>query len=169
MSIEMLTPLFTPTTRVSADDSRHEVQLTIADDVQAILHTDQHLLVIDVTYRHGVVAYMLRCENQKILLARLALVLGEANPELKGLPPTAVKTLSCLQSDWTVRRSALDSPWFDITCDHDENLTYSTTYPPHDAVLSRLFNVDTATLIDALVNEGRNGPLLAALRNTDKV
>lgn len=168
MSIEMLTPLFTPTTRVSVDDSRHEVQLTIADDVQAILHTDQRLLVIDVTYRHGVVSYMLRCENQKILLARLALVLGEANPELNGLPPTAVKTLSRLQSDWTVRRSALDSPWFDITCNHDESLTYSTTYPPHDAVLSRLFNVDTTTLIDALVNEGRDGPLLAALRSTEE-
>lgn len=167
MSIEMLAPLFTPTTRVSADDSRHEVRLTVSDDVQAILHTDQHLLVIDVTYRHGVVSYMLRCENQKILLARLALVLGEANPELKGLPPTAVKTLSCLHSDWTVKRSTLGSPWFDITCNHDANLTYSTTYPPHDAVLSRLFHVDTTTLIDALVNEGRNGPLLAALRNTD--
>ena len=37
MSIEMLTPLFTPTTQVSVDDSRHEVRLTIADDVQAIL------------------------------------------------------------------------------------------------------------------------------------
>lgn len=167
MLIEMLTPLFTPTTQVSVDDSRHEVRLTIADDVQAILHTDQHLLVIDVTYRHGVVSYMLRCENQKILLARLALVLGEANPELKGLPPTAVKTLSCLHSDWTVKRSTLKSPWFDITCNHNENLTYSTTYPPHDSVLSRLFNIDTPTLIDALINEGRNGPLLAALRNTD--
>ena len=120
-------------TQVSADDSRHEVRLTVSDDVQAILHTDQH----------------------------------EANPELNGLPPTAVKTLSRLQSDWTVRRSTLDSPWFDITCNHDENLTYSTTYPPHDAVLSRLFNIDTPTLIDALINEGRNGPLLAALRNTD--
>lgn len=169
MSIEMLTPLFTPTTQVSADDSQHEVRLTISDDVQAILHSDQHLLVTDITYRHGVVSYMLRCENQKILLARLALVLGEANPELKGLPPTAVKTLSCLQSDWTVRRSPLGSPWFDITCNHNENLTYSTTYPPHDAVLSRLFNIDTPTLIDALINEGRNGPLLAALRNTDEV
>lgn len=167
MSVEMLAPLFTPTTQVSADDSRHEVRLTISDNVQAILHTDQHLLVIDVTYRHGVVSYMLRCENQKILLARLALLLGEANPKLKGLPPAAVKTLSRLQSDWTVRRSTLDSPWFDITCNHNENLTYSTTYPPHDAVLSRLFHVDTTTLIDALINEGRNGPLLAALRNTD--
>ena len=168
MSIEMLTPLFTPTIQVSADDSRHEVRLTVSDDVQAILYTDQHLLVTDITYGHDVVSYMLRCDNHKILLARLALVLGEANPELNGLPPTAVKTLSCLQSDWTVRRSALNSPWFDITCNHDENLTYSTTYPPHDAVLSRLFNVDTTTLIDALVNEGRDGPLLAALRSTEE-
>ncbi len=168
MSIEMLTPLFTPTTQVSADDSRHEVRLTVSDDVQAILHTDQHLLVINKTYDSGTVSYMLRCDNHKILLARLALVLGEANRELNGLPPTAVKTLSRLQSDWTVRRSTLDSPWFDITCNHDANLTYSTTYPPHDAVLSRLFNIDTPTLIDALINEGRNGPLLAALRNTNE-
>ena len=169
MSMEMLAPLFTPTTRVSTDDSRHEVRLTIADDVQAILHTDQHLLVTDITYDSSTVSYMLRCDNHKILLARLALVLGEANPELNGLPPTAVKTLSCLRPDWTVRRSALDSPWFDITCNHDENLAYSTTYPPHDAVLSRLFNVDTTTLIDALVNEGRDEPLLAALRSTNEV
>ena len=79
MSIEMLTPLFTPMTQVSADDSRHEVRLTISDDVQAILHTDQHLLVINKTYDSGTVSYMLRCDNHKILLARLALVLGEAN------------------------------------------------------------------------------------------
>lgn len=169
MSIEMLTPLFTPTTQVSTDDSRHEVRLTVSDDVQAILHTDQHLLVTDITYGHDVVSYMLRCDNHKILLARLALLLGEAKPKLNGLSPTAVKTLSCLQSNWAVRRSPLDSPWFDITCNHDENLTYSTTYPPHDAVLSRLFNVDTTTLINALVNEGRDGPLLAALMSTNKV
>ena len=70
MSVEMLTPLFTPMTQVSADDSRHEVRLTISDDVQAILHTDQHLLVTDITYGHDVVSYMLRCDNHKILLPR---------------------------------------------------------------------------------------------------
>ena len=69
MSIEMLTPLFTPMTQVSADDSRHEVRLTVSDDVQAILHTDQHLLVINKTYDSGTVSYMLRCDNHKILLA----------------------------------------------------------------------------------------------------
>ena len=168
MSIEMLTPLFTPTTQVSAGDSQHEVRLTVSDDVQAILHTDQHLLVINKTYDSGTVSYMLRCDNHKILLARLALVLGEANPELKGLPPTAVKTLSRLQSDWTV--SARPSIHRGLISRAITMLTSRTPQriPPHDAVLSRLFNIDTPTLIDALINEGRNGPLLAALRNTNE-
>ena len=167
MSIEMLTPLFTPTTQVSAGDSQHEVRLTVSDDVQAILHTDQHLLVINKTYDSGTVSYMLPLRQPQDIAGTPRPCPRRGNPELKGLPPTAVKTLSRLQSDWTVRRSTLDSPW--LISRAITMLTSRTPQriPPHDAVLSRLFHVDTTTLIDALINEGRNGPLLAALRNTD--